>query len=133
MEAGLGSSFLEGIGPGRWPPGGKESWPVPPMSGTHLGVRSSSGSGPSGMCKAVGEEGGRCRSHEDLGHGEGGEGRRRAGQCGGPGKDAPGGRTASRGPGTAPNRWAAEDYACSPEQTAVGRRNLRNRKLAHEK
>lgn len=133
MEVVLGSSLPGGIGPEHWPPGGTESLPVQPTAGTRRGAWSSFGSGPSGMCKAVGEGEGRCRSHEDLGHGEGGEGRRRAGQCEGPGRDAPGGRTASRGPGTDPTHWAGEDYACSPEQTAVGRHNLANRKLAHEK
>lgn len=130
MEAGLGSSLLGGIGPERWPPGGKENLPVLPTAATRQGGQSSFGSGPSGMYKAAAEEGGQCRSHEDLGHGEGGEGRRRAGQCGGPGRDAPGGHTASRGPGTEPTRWVGEDYACSPEQMAVGRHNLGNRKLA---
>lgn len=131
MEAGLGSSLPGGNGPERWPPDGKESLPVLPMAGVRRGGRRSFGSGPSGMCKAAGEEGGQCRSREDLGHGGGGEGRRRVGQCGGPGKDAQGGRRASMGPGTDPSHWVGQDYACSPEQMAVGRHNLGNRKLAH--
>lgn len=133
VEAGLDSSLPAGIGPEHWPPGGKENWPALPTAGTRRGGQSSFGSGPSGKCKAVEEAGGQCRSHEDPVHGEGGEGRRRLGQCGGPGRDAPGGRTVSRGLGTDPNRWVAADYACSLEQMAVGRHNLWNRKLPHVK
>lgn len=79
------------------------------------------------MCKAVEEEEDLCRSHEDLGHGEGGEGRRRVGQCGGPGRDALDGHTPSRGPGTVRTRWVGEDYVCSPGRMAVGRHTLGNK------
>lgn len=84
------------------------------------------------MCRAVEEEEGRCRSHEDLGHGEGGEGRRRVGQCGGPGRDALDGHTPSRGPGTVRTRWVGGDYACSPGRMAVGRRTLGNRHMRND-
>lgn len=78
---------------------------------------------------AAEEEVGQCRSRGDLGHGVGGEGRRRVGQSEGPDRGALEGHSQGRDPGKGVlTHWVEEGYACNPEEhtvVAVGRGTLR--------